>query len=99
MQKRPCRLCDMFRVETAFIAVDGAPVELILSSTRGGGDFGIFETQTFVSEAEYGAVVDINFGPSFDGGSYLERGVISVKSPNGWEVVAPAAGIAGCRSK
>ena len=85
--------------ETALVAVNGALVDLTLAETGGGGDFGVFERQVFVGGAGYDAVVEVNFGLGFDGGTYLERGLVTVKSASGWEIVAPAAGIAGCRSK
>lgn len=85
--------------ESALIAVNGAPVDLTLAQTSGGGNYGVFERQVFVGGAGYDAVVDVNFGLGFDGGTYLERGLITVTSTSGWEIVAPAAGIAGCRSK
>lgn len=85
--------------ESASIAVNGVPVDLSLAETGGGGNFGVAEKQVFVGGAGYDAVVDVHFGLGFDGGSYLERGLVKVTSSTGWEVVAPAAGIAGCRSK
>ena len=83
--------------ETATIAVNGAPVVLSLAETAGGGSFGVFERQVFVGGAGYDATVEVDFGLGFDGGTYLERGLITVKSENGWRISAPAAGIAGCR--
>lgn len=85
--------------ESAQIEIDGNVVDLVLAESRGGGEFGIFEQQTFSSASGYLADVRLNFGLGFDGGIYVERGFIKVSSATGWEVVAPAAGIAGCRAR
>lgn len=95
----PIRVLRYVSGETAVIAVNGAPVTLSLAETAGGGNFGVFERQVFVGGAGYDASVDVNFGLGFDGGVYLERGLVTVRSATGWEIVAPTAGIAGCRSK
>ena len=95
----PIRVLRYVSGETAVIAVNGAPVTLSLAETAGGGNFGIFERQVFVGGSGYDASVDVNFGLGFDGGVYLERGLVTVRSASGWEIVAPTAGIAGCRSK
>ncbi len=95
----PIRVLRYVSGETAVIAVNGAPVTLSLAETAGGGNFGVFERQVFVGGAGYDASVDVHFGLGFDGGVYLERGLVTVRSATGWEIVAPTAGIAGCRSK
>ena len=83
--------------QAAQIEINGEVVELVLAQARGGGEFGVFEEQTFSSETGYLADVMINFGLGFDGGVYVERGFIKVSAASGWEIVAPAAGIVGCR--
>lgn len=85
--------------EGAVIAINGSIIDLTLAESAGGGNFGVFERQVFIGGSGYDASVDVDFGPGFDGGVYLERGLISVKAENGWEVIAPSAGIAGCRRK
>jgi len=95
----PTRILRYVSGENAEIAINGAPVTLSLAETSGGSNFGVFERQVFVGGAGYDASVDVNFGLGFDGGAYLERGLITVRSSTGWEIVAPAAGIAGCRGK
>jgi hypothetical protein len=40
----------------------------------------------------------VRFSLGFDGGVYLERGLIVVEALDGWRTVAPSAGLAGCRS-
>ncbi len=95
----PTRILRYISGETAQIAINGAPVTLSLAETAGGSNYGVFERQVFVGGTGYDAEVDVNFGLGFDGGAYLERGLITVRSASGWEIVAPAAGIAGCRKK
>ncbi len=95
----PARILRYVSGETAVIAVNGTPVTLSLAETSGGSNYGVFERQVFVGGAGYDANVEIHFGLGFDGGAYLERGLITVRSSSGWEIVAPAAGIAGCRRK
>ena len=95
----PTRILRYVSGETAQIAINGAPVTLSLAETGGGGNYGVFERQVFVGGTGYDADVEVRFGLGFDGGAYLERGLITVRSASGWEIVAPAAGIAGCRKK
>jgi hypothetical protein len=96
---RPTPIMRYVSGETANIAVNGSTVDLSLAETSGGGNFGVSEKQVFVGGAGFDAVVDVHFGLGFEGGVYLERGLVKVTSASGWEVVAPAAGIAGCRRK
>ena len=95
----PTRILRYISGETAQIAVNGVPVTLSLAETAGGSNFGVFERQVFIGGTGYDATVDVNFGLGFDGGVYLERGLVTVRSASGWEIVAPTAGIAGCRQK
>jgi hypothetical protein len=88
-----------------YVAGDGADivvgqnlVRLSRVNFQGDSDFGVFESQTFESKDGLRVEVTSRFGSGFDGGAYLERGLIKVFAPEGWSIVAPAAGIAGCRS-
>lgn len=85
--------------EKATISLNGAETTLSLVEVSGPGNFGVHETQKFVTSEGLQADVDLEFGQGFDGGSYLQRGLISIENPEGWRLVVPAAGIAGCRSK
>jgi hypothetical protein len=80
------------------ISLDGATRKLELTGTSGAAAFGVFEEQTFAADG-ISATVKVTFGLGFDGGAYLERGLISIERPDGWRTVVPAAGVAGCRSK
>lgn len=95
--ERPSPVLRYVAGEKAEIAINGAPAALTLEDVSGASGFGVFESQTFTNEAGLSAAVTFRFGLGFDGGSYLERGLISVEADNGWRIVAPAAGIAGCR--
>ena len=63
----------------------------------GATGFGIAEGQIFRSKEGLEVEISSQFGIGFEGGAYLERGVIKVSDPEGWSIVSPAAGIAGCR--
>lgn len=94
---RPSPVLRYVAGEKAEIAINGAPAALTLENASGTSGFGVFEEQTFTNEAGLDATVTFRFGLGFEGGSYLERGLITVETDNGWRVVTPAAGIAGCR--
>ncbi len=82
----------------AEIEVGGRKVLLTRTNYSGGNDFGVYENQTFASNVDLSVNVEANFASGFDGGSYLERSLIKVSAPDGSTMVAPAAGVAGCRS-
>lgn len=79
------------------IVAGGRRVQLSRLETGGAAGFGVYERQTFTSADGLAVRVDSRFSLGFDGGSYLERGLVTVESPDGWRAVSPAAGIAGCR--
>ncbi len=80
------------------IALEGKAQSLTLVKASGASGFGVYEELEFVGGE--GAVVSVSmqFGQGFDGGAYLQRGIITVENAAGWRSVTPAAGIAGCRS-
>ena len=82
----------------ADVVIDGKPTRLVRGAFTGAGGFGVAEQQTFVDDAGLSVTVEARFSLGFDGGNYLERGVISIETAGGWKTVIPAAGIAGCRS-
>lgn len=110
----PDRSCGMIlwtldanRPSPVFRYVSGKEAEIVIndvtisfSRVAGSGDtgFGIYQFQEFESETGVRLEVSSEFGAEFDGGSYLEQGLVKVHAPEGWSIVAPAAGIAGCRS-
>lgn len=96
--QRPSPVFRYVSGEKANIVIGQTPVELIRTEFNGTSGFGVFETQTFMSEDGMQVEVKSRFGVGFDGGSYLERGLIKVTGSDGWSIVAPAAGIAGCRN-
>jgi hypothetical protein len=60
--------------------------------------FGVYERQVFRSETGLEVEINARFGLDFNGGAYLEQGLLKLRDNHGWSVVAPSAGIAGCRS-
>ncbi|HXI86423.1 MAG TPA: hypothetical protein VNH64_03120 [Parvularculaceae bacterium] len=81
------------------ISVGGALVALTLSETSGASAFGVSEHQVLTSTVGLKVTVEVSFSTGFDGGSYLRQGVVRVEAPDGWRIVAPSAGVAGCRAK
>ena len=96
--QRPSPVFRYISGEEANIVIGQTPVKLFRTEFNGTSGFGVFESQSFVSEDGVRVEVLSRFGVGFDGGSYLERGLIKVHAPDGWSIVAPAAGIAGCRT-
>lgn len=81
----------------ADVVLGKSPAQLERAETEGASGFGVYEHQSFVDGAGLSLVIDAKFGLQFDGGSYLEKGVIIVEAPGGWRTVVPVAGLAGCR--
>ncbi len=96
--ERPIPVFRAISEKGAEVNVDRTLQKLRLEEFGGGAGFGVFETQTFSGDG-LKVTVRVRFGLGFEGGAYLERGLISIEKPDGWKAVIPAAGIAGCRSK
>ncbi len=79
--------------------IDNVPHELVRLSVGGDSAFGIFPVQTFAAGTDIRVEVELQFGQGFDGGTYLERGVVTVNKPDAPSLVLPVAGLAGCRAK
>jgi hypothetical protein len=97
---------DEQRPQPVFRYVAGKSADIVLAGERetlsrtdasGATGFGISEQQTFSREGVLVRVI-ARFSLGFDAGTYLERGVISIETADGWRTVVPAAGIAGCRA-
>lgn len=97
-EQKPVPVFRYIAGEQAEINLGTQPVVLTRLNYEGASSFGVYETQRFNSVS--GLLIDIeaNFGAGFEGGAYLERGVIKIEDSEGWQLVAPAAGIAGCRT-
>ncbi len=96
-QDRPAAILRLVAGEKAEISVNGVQTFLTLDEASGASGFGVFENQSFTSEQGFSAAVTFRFGLGFEGGSYVERGLVSVETEEGWRLVVPTAGIAGCR--
>lgn len=96
--QRPSPVFKYIVGEQANIVVGGVDMQLVRTRATGESVFGIFQNQEFESVDGVRMEVTSRLGAGFDGGVYLERGLVKVYAPDGWSIVAPAAGIAGCRS-
>lgn len=94
---RPAAIFRFVSGKQAEMNVLGRPVKFQRIDYSGAGDYGVHEQQLFRSEDGLEAEIAARFGLSFSGGAYLERGLIKLRDNDGWSIVAPAAGIAGCR--
>lgn len=95
---QPAPILRVTAGKDADMIINGAPMKLAITNVGGASGFGVTENQTLTVD-EFTATVSVRFGLGFDGGSYLERGLVTVESTSGWRTVIPAAGVAGCRSK
>ncbi|HBS33078.1 MAG TPA: hypothetical protein DEA40_15290 [Parvularcula sp.] len=96
--ERPIPVFRAVSEKGAEIVVDGKLRQLALAEADGGAGFGVYEIQKFTGDG-LTVSVRVRFGLGFEGGSYLERGLLSIEKADGWKTVIPAAGIAGCRAK
>lgn len=94
----PAAIFKMTADKGAEMVVNGKPVKLSVVETAGAAGFGVFEESKLAAEG-LSASVKVRFGLGFEGGSYVERGLLTVESASGWRTVIPAAGVAGCRTK
>lgn len=83
--------------------LNGQPVAFDFVTGSGLARYGVSERAAFRPRpggAYDGATlsVEVTFGLGFDGGHYLERGLLAVQTADGWRTVAPVAGLAGCRA-
>ncbi len=95
---QPTPIFRMTAGKGADVMVNGKLRTLAVAEALGASGYGVSEEQRFVAEG-FKANVKVRFGLGFEGGNYLERGLLSVEADNGWRSVIPAAGIAGCRPK
>ncbi|MEL6359787.1 MAG: hypothetical protein AAFR21_01780 [Pseudomonadota bacterium] len=97
-EARPKSIFRFISGDDAEVGLNGSLVQLPLIEASGANSYGVSEWQAFVSDRGVRIDVKVKFGIGFEGGSYLQEGIISVEDPTGWRTVAPAAGIAGCRT-
>lgn len=103
--ERPTPAMRYVSGEAGEISLNGRLEELALVDVDGPRAFGVGEVQRFaIDDPEdddappVGFVTtSFRFGLGFEGGAYLEDGLITVETSEGWRSVAPAAGLAGCR--
>ena len=97
-ESRPAPILRYIAGKSADIVIGRAPAVLTLVEASGRSEFGVSEHQVFTTADRRRVKVDVAFGVGFDGGTYLERGLVTVETPDGWSNVAPSAGLAGCRA-
>ena len=97
-ENRPAAVFRFVSSKQGEINIAGKPVTLTRTSYEGAAGYGVYERQTFESANGVTVEVSARFGLNFDGGAYLEHGLIKVRDANGWSMVAPTAGIAGCKN-
>ncbi len=100
--ERPAPAMRYVAGEGAVMRLNGQLTKLTLVEANGPSGFGVAEQLVFLigdddETARATVAVAFEFGLGFDGGSYLERGLVTIETDDGWRTVAPAAGIAGCR--
>lgn len=95
--ERPSPVFRYVSEKIAEVNLNGRLVRLSRTTFNGASGFGVFETQQFISDDGITASVTVRFAQGFDGGAYLERGLVTLESVEGWRSVIPAAGLAGCR--
>jgi len=96
---RPAPVLRYLSGGDAEIVLGGDRMKFVLDKANGASGFGVYEELDFRNDTGKRLLVRIRFGLGFDGGSYLNRGIVTLESPDGWLSVTPAAGIAGCRAK
>lgn len=95
---KPVMIFRMVVREDAEMIINEVPTRLALASESGNQVFGVARELEYTGQAGMVVRVSVNFGQNFDGGTYLEKGLISLTNSEGWERVNPVAGLAGCRS-
>jgi hypothetical protein len=94
---RPSAVFQFVSGKEARVNIAGKPISLKRTDYDGASGYGIFERQIFESAEGVSVEVTARFGLEFNGGAYLEHGLIKVRDAAGWSMVSPTAGIAGCR--
>ena len=95
--QRPSAIFRFVVGEGGEVVIGDRLVSLARMEFSGASDFGVAENQQFRNDEGVEVEITSRFGLGFDGGAYIERGLIKVRDASGWSIVAPAAGIAGCR--
>ncbi len=95
--QRPIPVFRFLSGKSAEIQLGGRIVSLTLVDAAGESAYGVFEQQVFQGPDGLAVEVTGAFGVGFNGGVYLEDGVIRLRDAEGWSAVTPAAGVAGCR--
>ncbi len=95
--ERPMAVFRFVSGKAGEVVLDGISQRLTLQDRSGAAGYGVHEGLTFTGENAISLNVSVQFGSGFEGGSYVQRGLITAEDADGWRSVTPVAGIAGCR--
>lgn len=88
--------------QSAEMIIDGETTRMDLVEASGAKRYGVSTNQLFTIEpgtpGETRVSVEASFGIPFEGGNYVEEGIITLRNFFGWERVTPVAGLVGCRA-
>ncbi|MEM8988532.1 MAG: hypothetical protein AAGC95_17605 [Pseudomonadota bacterium] len=82
----------------AVMNIAGAEVRFARTEVSGDAFFQQYSEQSFVSPTEMRLDVSVALGEETASGLTLPSGALRLSQANGWEMVAPVTGIAGCRN-
>ncbi len=97
-EDRPMPIFRYISGKVASMVIGGKERKFALVEASGASSYGVSERQKFVNDSGLSVTVETRFSLGFDGGSYLERGIVSIVTAEGWKTVIPSAGLAGCRA-
>jgi hypothetical protein len=97
-EDRPVPIFRYISGKTAEMSVGGQLRTLKRIEASGATAFGVYEDQSFAADDGLTVNVTMRFGLGFDGGAYVENGLIAVDTAPGWRTISPSAGISGCRA-
>ncbi len=86
---------------SASMVIEGEDVELTRLSATGESRYGMNERtiyQAALTEGTVEVTLNATFGVPFEGGAYVEQGLMTLTNQQGWERVTPVAGLVGCRA-
>ena len=98
-ERAPTPVLKFIVGEEGEATINGSPMELKLVGSGGVTRYGVAENQIYVADGRLKVTVRFDFALGFEGGNYVENGLIAIEDKFGWRSVTPAAGLAGCRGE
>ncbi|MGV6801446.1 MAG: hypothetical protein ACWA5L_05935 [bacterium] len=97
-QDQPIFIFQAIVGEGAQMVLDGQLTNLTLVNQAGDMRHNVATKQDYhANDPAVDISLESEFGLRFEGGSYVEHGILSLSNEQGWERVTPVAGLAGCR--